>query len=133
MTKPTHTVVWNADKTEGFVTIDRQLAYQVRKSADTNCFDADGRRSDVGIAFCDAWGDQDCTMEPLANSSELNIEELGQAADTVDNLLSAESIPIPATLAKEGRVASLTELRSKLRKIYTDATGENPWATHPKD
>lgn len=74
MTKPTHTVVWNADKTEGFVTIDRQLAYEVRKSADTNCYDADGRRSDVGIAFCEAWGDQDCTMEPLVNSDELNSE-----------------------------------------------------------
>ena len=56
-------IVWNADRTEGFITEDQQLAYEVRKSSDTNCFDYNGRRSDVAIAFCDAWGDQDCTME----------------------------------------------------------------------
>ena len=56
-------IVWNADKTEGFITEDQQLAYEVRKSSDTNCFDYNGRRSDVAIAFCGAWGDQDCTME----------------------------------------------------------------------
>lgn len=64
-------IVWNADKTEGFVTTDRQLAYEVRKSSDTNCFDFEGRRSDVGIAFCDAWGDGDCTMEPLITPEDL--------------------------------------------------------------
>lgn len=58
-------IVWNAEKTEGFITEDRQLAYEVRKSSDTNCFDYNGRRSDVGIAFCEAWGDQDCTMERI--------------------------------------------------------------------
>lgn len=58
-------IVWNADKTEGFITEDRQLAYEVRKSSDTNCFDHNGRRSDVAIAFCEAWGDQDCTMERI--------------------------------------------------------------------
>lgn len=64
-------IVWNADKTEGFVTTDRQLAYEVRKSSDTNCFDFNGRRSDAGIAFCEAWGEGDCTMEPLITPEDL--------------------------------------------------------------
>lgn len=71
LTDKEYFVVWNADKTEGFITEDRQLAYEVRKSSETNCFDRSGRRSDVGIAFCDAWGDQDCTMEPITFGSKV--------------------------------------------------------------
>ena len=60
---PKYWIVWNGDKTEGFVTTDHQLAYEVRKSAESNCFDENGRRSIVGQAFCEAWGEDDCTME----------------------------------------------------------------------
>lgn len=58
-------IVWNEAKTEGFVTPDAQLAYEVRKSSDTNCFDADGNRSDVGLAFCDRWYEDNCTTEEV--------------------------------------------------------------------
>lgn len=63
---PRHFIVWNHDKTEGFVTTDQQLAYEVRKSADSNCWTADGEYSPVGVAFCNRWGNEDCTMEVLA-------------------------------------------------------------------
>lgn len=56
-------IVWNEAKTEGFVTKDRQLAYEVRKGADSNCYDEDGNRSDVGIAFIERWGNENCTTE----------------------------------------------------------------------
>ena len=56
-------IVWNEDKSDGFITTDQQLAYEVRKSASTNCFDADGRRSDVAIAFCEAWCYDNCTIQ----------------------------------------------------------------------
>lgn len=56
-------IVWNEAKTEGFVTTDKQLAYEVRKSADTNCFDAEGRRSRVAQQFCEDWCQDQCTIE----------------------------------------------------------------------
>ncbi len=56
-------IVWNESRTEGFVTTDEQLAYEVRKSSDTNCFDSEGRFSQVGAAFCKAWADDHCAIE----------------------------------------------------------------------
>lgn len=58
-------IVWNESKTEGFITTDEQLAYEVRKSAVDNCFDKDGRCSTVGQAFCEAWAQDNCTTEVL--------------------------------------------------------------------
>ena len=58
-------IVWNEAKTEGFVTKDAQLAYQVRKSAYTNCYDADGVPSYVAIEFCDTWCNDNCTIQEL--------------------------------------------------------------------
>lgn len=56
-------IVWNEDKTEGFVTTDKQLAYEVRKSSDTNCHTKDGVLSSVAVAFCEAWYEHNCTIE----------------------------------------------------------------------
>lgn len=61
----THYIVWNADRSEGFVTTDPGLAYEVRKSSDTNCFDCNGRQSKVGQAFCDEWYQDDCTIQEV--------------------------------------------------------------------
>ena len=58
-------IVWNAAKTEGFVTTDEQLAYEVRKSADTNCFDKDGRQSRVGQQFCEDWCNDTCSIQEI--------------------------------------------------------------------
>ena len=50
-------IVWNAVRTEGFVTVDKHLAYEARKDSDTNCFDADGpfakqeNRCDANLPF----------------------------------------------------------------------------------
>lgn len=62
----TYFIVWNEKRTEGFATMDRQLAYEVRKGSDTNCYDADGNRSDVAVAFCDRWVDDNCTIEEVS-------------------------------------------------------------------
>lgn len=64
--KPTTVyLVWNKDKTEGFFTIDKGLAYEARKSSDTNCYDQNGIRSDLAIAFCEIHGEHDCTMQEV--------------------------------------------------------------------
>lgn len=56
-------IVWNESNTEGFVTFDEQLAYEVRKSAYSNCFDINGRFHPVAKTFCEEWGYQNCTIE----------------------------------------------------------------------
>lgn len=56
------------------------------------------------------------------------LDRLGALADTVDNLLAAENLPLPPDLAKRARCASLEDLRDKMRELYIDASGENPWA-----
>lgn len=56
-------IVWNEAKTEGFVTTDKQLAYEVRKGSGSNCYTEDGKLSEVGQAFTYAW--DDCTIEEI--------------------------------------------------------------------
>lgn len=57
-----HLVLNNA-KTEGFFTTDQQVAYEVRKGADSNCFSAEGRRCNAGVEFCERYSHhEDCTM-----------------------------------------------------------------------
>jgi hypothetical protein len=55
--------VWNEAHTEGFVTTDKGLAYETRKCADTNLYDVNGVFSPVAAAFCEQWGEGNCTME----------------------------------------------------------------------
>ena len=61
----TYYIVWNEAKTEGFVTTDKQLAYEVRKSASENCYDQNGKLSNVAVAFCDEWFEDNCIIEVI--------------------------------------------------------------------
>lgn len=63
--------VWNAMRSEGFVTTDKQLAYETRKCATTNLFDEFGNHSPVAAAFCEKWGDDDLTTEVRVVSATL--------------------------------------------------------------
>ena len=63
-------IVWNNDKTEGFITLDKQLAYEVRKSADSNCYDKEGNLSEVAVAFCNVWGDKTCKLSVMKNKED---------------------------------------------------------------
>jgi hypothetical protein len=58
-------IVWNAARTEGFVTTDHALAYEVRKSASSNCSTSWGGQSEVAKAFCERWYLDVCTIETL--------------------------------------------------------------------
>lgn len=57
-------IVWNENKTEAFVTIDKQLAYEVRKSAISNCYDDNGLNL-VAATFAEKWEDDNCTIEVM--------------------------------------------------------------------
>lgn len=59
-------ICWNANKTEGFVTNDEQLAYETRKASDTNCYhEDDGTVASTAQAFIEEWGDEDCTIQEI--------------------------------------------------------------------
>jgi hypothetical protein len=68
-------IVWNEDKTEGFVTIDKGLSYEVRKSASTNCVTANGTPSPVGVAFCKQWWMDNCTVEEIETEDHIASHE----------------------------------------------------------
>ena len=72
----THWIVWNNAKTEGFATTDQQLAYEVRKGAETNCVTGDGMRSKLAVAFIEQWGDEDCTTEEVPTMQPYIVEGL---------------------------------------------------------
>lgn len=58
-------VVWNEAKTEGFATLDYQMAYETRKCADTNLFYEDGEHSKLAAAFCEIHGEGNCTTQEV--------------------------------------------------------------------
>ena len=58
-------IVWNDARNEGFVTTDKQLAYEVRKGSGGNCYTEDGKLSTVACAFVEDWIDDNCTIEEI--------------------------------------------------------------------
>lgn len=58
-------------------------------------------------------------------------EQIGLAADRVDNLIGALQLPLPAQMHVDQLRRALPELRDTLRLIYIAETGEDPWGTHP--
>jgi hypothetical protein len=61
-----------------------------------------------------------------------SMELLAMQAETLDNLIGALSLPMPAQVHLYQLKARLPEIRDALRRVYTAETGDNPWETHPK-
>lgn len=61
-----HYIVWNHNKTEGYITSDFQIAYEARKGAGANCYTADGNPRHLAIDFCKRYSnEEDCTIEEI--------------------------------------------------------------------
>jgi len=58
-------IVWNKEKTDRYCTFDKQLAYEVRKGSMDNCFYGDGHPSHIARAFCEKYGEEDCSIEEI--------------------------------------------------------------------
>jgi hypothetical protein len=58
-------IVWNEAKTEGFITNEHQLAYEIRKGSDGNCYREDGSRARTGAEFIDEFFDDNCTIQEI--------------------------------------------------------------------
>lgn len=56
-------IVWNEHKSEGYVTADYQVAYEARKSATSNMFNANGEWQPLGAAFGSIFYQDNCVLE----------------------------------------------------------------------
>lgn len=54
-------------------------------------------------------------------------EKLGQAIDSVENLMYALQLNMPAQFHVEQMKNQLPDLVAKLKEGFIEATGENPW------
>lgn len=55
-------IVWNQNKTIGFITSDPSLAYEARKGSDSNCYDENGNKCNTAIGFCEDTLDDNCKI-----------------------------------------------------------------------
>lgn len=59
-------IVWNESETEGFVTTDKQLSYEARKGAESNCFTTEGVKSELAVSFCEIYSsEEDCKIQEV--------------------------------------------------------------------
>jgi len=56
------------------------------------------------------------------------IEEIGEVADTLDNLIAAAKIPLPAEKKLQYTLESLQAQSAKLKAIFAAVSGNNPWS-----
>ncbi|TIU88842.1 MAG: hypothetical protein E5W06_00305 [Mesorhizobium sp.] len=95
-------IVWREDKNEGFVTLDKQLAYEARKGADSNCYYPDGTLSHLAVSFCLLTADEICTtevaptyadaVEPYAAALRMIREAIGELFGPIANLESEDAV-----------------------------------------
>lgn len=57
----------------------------------------------------------------------IDYEEFGSLIDEIDSLSAGLSIPLPAEMHLEQLKKLLPEKVEKLKKIFLQITGENPW------
>lgn len=58
-------------------------------------------------------------------------DKIGEWADTINNLLGATQLPMPAQFHLEQITLAMALMRDEMRAVYAEATGENPWEGHP--
>jgi len=63
-------IVWNAARTEGYITFDEQVAYEARKGAESNCFDENGTQMKLAQAFCEIYSGSDDAIRQIVVISE---------------------------------------------------------------
>ena len=56
-----------------------------------------------------------------------NVNELGEAIDTVDNLAHALNLPIPDSLHVKAMREALPDAVAALKAAFVKVTGDNPW------
>lgn len=109
-------IVWNEARTEGFATVDKQLAYETRKGATGNCHNEDGKLAIVALEFIGEWGDGNCTIEEVSVEPKEIIHPLlvqvssGKNLDDIGEILKVERIPLETD--EQFRARALVALRA---------------------
>lgn len=60
-----------------------------------------------------------------------SMEVLGEQIETLDNLLGAMALPMPAEFHLTQLRGLLPKVSAALKRVYVTETGDDPWATHP--
>lgn len=60
--------------------------------------------------------------------AEMIAGKVGDIADSMDNILAATELVLPAEMHKEQMKLKIEEWSRQLKAIYVEVTGENPWA-----
>lgn len=55
------------------------------------------------------------------------IQEIGDMADTMDNLVAATQMKLPAEFHLQQLKGNLIEMSAQIKEYYVAMTGENPW------
>lgn len=55
-------------------------------------------------------------------------DEFAEVVDTIDNLLGALELPMPAEFHVKQMKHELKEVSEKLKQIYVEEEDENPWS-----
>jgi hypothetical protein len=57
-----------------------------------------------------------------------SMERFGMAIDTLDNLICALQLPLPAPIHVEQLKLALPKVSADLKAVYVTETGDDPWA-----
>lgn len=63
----------------------------------------------------------------MKKSIDDQMEIIGQAADRIDNLLSAANMPLPDKTKLDCTLKDIEEISKQLKTVVIEVTGENPW------
>lgn len=68
-------------------------------------------------------------IEPSSDKSLRDwVEVVGKQSDTIDNLIAASKLPMPADFHLTQIKNAMETMRDELREAYTGITGESPWS-----
>lgn len=72
MSKIIYYRVWNKGRTHCYETTDKQLAYEVRKGAESNCYNEEGYPCRYAYWYCEnISGEEDCITEEYEHCDEV--------------------------------------------------------------
>lgn len=67
----------------------------------------------------------------MAQITEDQIEQIGQLAETADNLVAASKLSLPTAMIAERSIIGLRGLVKELRALVVVLSGDDPWDMPP--
>lgn len=70
---------------------------------------------------------------PPTQLRDERLEEIGAIADSAANYHAASKLRLPPQMHATQLALGMAELRDRLRKLYCQLTGQNPWEDEPSE